>query len=237
MNFKNNFSNFYLLTNKPIKFWDDENHYFELKLPTLEDFYTDYNLTFCIDLLEKDIDDLKKIINIEVKNEYEFFHTILTLSSKLDNLKDFSDSFIKGFQIMIPEFNFNKTMKIKDFYVNSELFYVLIDIIMQSMDKKVIKITDEDDEFTRMEKKAKIKAEKIRKNSKKDGKGTSIEDMIASILYEFPQYKIEDLIKMNLYIIYFLFKQVGKIVNYEVNQIAMGNGLLKSNKFKYFIDK
>ena len=109
-----------------------------------------------------------------------------------------------------------------------------MEILFLAVGKEKTIIKESDDEFDRMEKQAKIRAEQIRKNSKKES-NTSFEDLIAAILYEFPQYKIQDIMSMNLYTIYYLFKYVGKIANYEVSKIAAGNGLAK--KHKYFIEK
>jgi hypothetical protein len=83
----------------------------------------------------------------------------------------------------------------------------------------------------------KLKIQRIKRNSKDNKEGTGLNDIIAAILYEFPQYKISDVLDMNLFTLYYLFKYVGKIANYEVNKIAFGNGLVKKGqKIKYFID-
>jgi hypothetical protein len=86
-----------------------------------------------------------------------------------------------------------------------------------------------------MEKQQKLRAQKIRSGKKLDGKENSVNDMIIAILYEYQQYKIEDIMKMNIYTFNYLFKYIGKIANYEVSKIAMGNGNTK--KHKYFIEK
>ena len=135
---------------------------------------------------------------------------------------------------MIDGIIFDKVLKIKNIIVNEKLFNEIIRVILLSIDKEKIIINDDDDEFTKKEKQAKLRVAKIRRNAQ-NKEGTSFEDLFAAILYEFPQYKIEDLMQMNLYTIYYLFKYVGKIANYEVSKIAAGNGLAK--KHKYFIEK
>ncbi len=237
MIFKNNGTKFYLLTNKPILFWNEENNQrFEIITPTLEDIYTDDNLLFLITMFEKDLEELQKFIDIKITSFYNFIHIVFTLSKKIPEFMQLKEKLLKGLKKIVPTIRFDSIFWVGEKTILSkEIFEDIIDIIFLSLDKKVIKINDDDDEFTKMEKNAALRAEKIRNNSKDKKEGVKIDDIVSAILYEFQQYKIEDLMKMNLYTIYFLFKSVGKIANYEVSKIASGNGLAK--KHKYFIEK
>ena len=61
------------------------------------------------------------------------------------------------------------------------------------------------------EKKAILRAERIRKNAKKEKDGNStFEDSLIALVYEYPQYKIEDLFELNVFTFNYLFKYVGK---------------------------
>lgn len=235
MNFNHNANKFYLLTNQPVIFTNSEEkeNSFKMTIPTLKDFYTNEDLIFCINLLEQDVEEIQKMINIKIESHYEFIHLVNSFAAKNKEFKTLSDLIINGLKVIIPEITFNKILKIKDIIVTEKLFNQIIEVIYMSLDKEKIIINEDDDEFTKREKLMKIKIQKIKRNSN-NGKGTNIEDMIAAILYEFPQYKIEDLMKLNLYTIYYLFKYVGKIANYEVSKIAAGNGL--SKKYSYFIE-
>jgi hypothetical protein len=102
--------------------------------------------------------------------------------------------------------------------------------------KAKVHIVDGDDEMTQKMKKMQQKIAEIKSKGKKvNESSTSFEDIFAALLYEFPQYKLEDLFELNIYTFYYLFRYVGKIANYEVSKVAAGNGLAK--KHKYFIEK
>lgn len=239
MSFKHNCSKNYLLINKPVIFIDDEtNKSFKINLPTLEAFYTNENLLLLLTILEKDLFELEKIIsNTKLKSHYDFLHIVFSLSEKIPEFKTLKNNLLEGLLYLNEKFNFNKILRIDDVIITPEIFELILDVVFMSLDKEKTKIDEKDDEFTRMEKEAKMRAERIRKNAKKNDKEDkdSLNDMLVAILYEFPQYQLKDLFQLNVYTIYYLFKYVGKIANYEVSKIAAGNGLAK--KHKYFIEK
>jgi hypothetical protein len=126
---------------------------------------------------------------------------------------------------------------INDSTLTKEIFDYIFDIVFKIMHKKPkVKIVDGDDEMTQKMKKIQQKIAEIKSKGKKmNESSTSFEDIFAALLYEFPQYKLEDLFELNIFTFYYLFKYVGKIANYEVSKVAAGNGLAK--KHKYFIEK
>jgi hypothetical protein len=209
-------------------------------LPTVYDVYTNTDLLYFIDFLDTEISELQKgFIGLEIKSHYELIKILMVLSKRQEDLKNLVASFIAAFKILLPEFFLDNFLNInKEIKLNKQLFDEIISILYVSLDKKRIIIKEEDDEFTKLEKEAALRAQKIREKSrnKSTEKGTNfLEDMIASVIYEFPQYKLEDVFELNLYTLNYLFKYIGKIANYEVSKIAAGNGL--SKKHKYFIEK
>jgi len=235
MSFKHNGTKFYLLTNKPVIFSNEETkENFEICLPTLELIYTNEDLIFLVNLLDNDLKEVQKLISIKIESHYDFIHLVCSLSSKNKDFKELSEKILKALKLIIKDIEFNSVLKINNIIITPEIFEMIFDVILLSFDKEVERIKSTDDEFTKMEKAARIRAQTIRKNSK-TGRGLLIEDILAAILYEFPQYKLLDLMQMNLYTIYYLFKNASKIANYEVSKIAAGNGLAK--KHKYFIEK
>lgn len=237
-NFKNNYSELLLLSNQNIKFWNEEKT-FELIPMSLSDILFNESLGYLIGILDTDIEDLKKQINgFKLKTHYEFFHLMLSLSKKREEVKEMGKNILEGLQTLIPEINFDdEVLKIGKTFVDKNLFNEIVTIIFSILGRKKVVINEDDDEFTKMEKEAILRAERIRSKGKKkeETKGTKFEDLLASLIYEFPQYKLEDLFKLNIFTIHYLFKYVGKIANYEVSKIAAGNGLVK--KHKYFIEK
>jgi hypothetical protein len=239
-NFKNNFTKIGLLSNRPIKFWNDEEEFY-LTLPTVYDVYTNFDLMHFINFLDTDIGELKKgFVGIEITSHYELIKILLVLSKRQDDLKDLSKSFISAFKIILPDFFLDDFLNVnKNIRLTKSLFDEIIFILYESLDKKKITINEDDDEFTRIEKEAMLRAQRIREKSRElkgdSDNRTKLEDIIAAIIYEYPQYKLEDVFELNIYTLNYLFKYIGKIANYEVSKIAAGNGL--SKKHKYFIEK
>jgi hypothetical protein len=149
--------------------------------------------------------------------------------------KQLAQKFVNAFKIIIPDVNLEgKLLKIQDFIITPELFNDIDTVIFKILEKERIKVEPEDDEIEKRLKEQKLKVQKIKQSSRKKD-GLKFDDLFAAILYEFPQYKLEDIFELNIYTFYYLFKYVGRIANYEVSQIAAGNGLAK--KHKYFIEK
>jgi hypothetical protein len=186
--------------------------------------------------LSEDIQKYKDMIpGQEIKTHYEFLQILCLLAEANLETKQLVEKFISALQIIIPDINLNgKLIRIQDFILTPELFNDIDTVIFKILEKERIKIEPEDDEIEKRLKEEKLKIQRIKQNSRK--KDTlKFDDLFAAILYEFPQYKLEDIFELNIYTFYYLFKYVGRIANYEVSQIAAGNGLAK--KHKYFIEK
>jgi hypothetical protein len=236
-NFSNNFSELYLLTNQNIKFIDEVNkRSFELIPMKVKDMMFNADLLWLLSFLSEDIQKYKDMIpGQEIKTHYEFLQILCLLAEANLETKQLVEKFISALQIIIPDINLNgKLIRIQDFILTPELFNDIDTVIFKILEKERIKIEPEDDEIEIRLKEQKLKVQKIKQNSRKKD-GLKFDDLFAAILYEFPQYKLEDIFELNIYTFYYLFKYVGRIANYEVSQIAAGNGLAK--KHKYFIEK
>lgn len=238
--FKNNFSKLLLLSGSDIRFYNDKKEFF-MRIPTFYDFYSSEDLLSMLNYLDQDIKEINKIFNIkDLTSHYDFFKILFPLAEKIDQLKPIRRSLFNAMKIILPKFYFNNIMYIEEGTIlTQKLFEEITEILFISIGNEKTIIKKEDDEFTRIQKQAKLRAEKIRASAKKE-EGTvenfqSVKDMLVSILYEFPQYKLKDLFDLNIFTIHSLFGYVGKIANYEVSKIAAGNGLAK--KHKYFIEK
>lgn len=238
-NFNHNFSNTLLLANQKVQIWSEDLNFNTYFIPmSVLDIFTNYDLIWFLNFLQEDLSEIKKIIpDYELKNHYSFITLICSLSDTTNDAKKLSDKFIKSLKIMLPDIELkNKIMTINGIPFSEDIYNIFLEIVFKTMHiKQREEILEDDDPMTIRMKELKNKAQKIRQKNKKNVKGTEFEDMFASIIYEFPQYKLEDLFKLNIYTFYYLFKYVGKIANYEVSKIAAGNGLTK--KHKYFIEK
>ena len=238
MSFKNNYNKLLLLTNSNEVLFEVNEKSFILKIPTLYDVYFDNDIMFFLNYIDKEVSEIQKFTDYyEIKNHLDFIIFTLSIKDDTKEIQELKKTFWKTLKQLIPGIQFDKIMTVNQIFIGPDIFNEIIRILLESIGKDKIFIKDNDDEFTRIEKQAKIRADNIRKKGKKEQEnGMKIENILAAILYEFPQYKLEDLFKMNLHSIYYLFGYVWKIANYEVNKIALGNGLLKNNKFKYFIE-
>ena len=235
-NFKNNYSELLLLANEDVIFRDSSKSFKFVPMSVRNIFFNE-DLGAILSFFDTEIEDLKKSLNLKIATtHYQVLLTVFMLGLKREEFKEFSSKLFCGLRILLPEIEFkDEQLWVGEILLESSLFEEIIKLIFKILGKKKVFISEEDDEFTRMEKEAILRAERIRKNSKKNDNDSKLEDSLIALVYEYPQYKIEDLFDLNIYTFNYLFKYVGKIANYEVSKIAAGNGLAK--RHKYFIEK
>ena len=239
-NFNTNFSEVLLLANQNVKFWtEDGSLTFELIPMKTKDMFLNNDLIWFLNFLETDLNDfnaIKETYNIET--HFDFIRTMCALSVSEKSVEELAKRFLVAMQMIVPEINLkNRFLLIKETILTQSMFDEIFRIVYRIMGKKEeIKILDSDDEMTRKMKAMQKKIQEIKsKGRKMNESSTKFEDMFAALLYEYPQYKMQDLFELNIHTFYYLFRYVGKIANYEVSKIAAGNGL--SKKHKYFIEK
>lgn len=239
-NFRTNYSEILLLANEKIKIWSDDVDFETELIPmTVKDMFTNLNLIWFINFLQADIDEIKKtIIDYTIENHFDFIQFICALKDVSKESNELTERFIESLKIILPDTHLkNKIIMIQDKIFTQDLFDLFLTIVFKIMHQKIPeKIIETDDEMTRKMKSMQKRIQDIKTKGKKiNESSTKFEDMFAALLYEYPQYKMQDLFELNIYTFYYLFKYVGKIANYEVSKIAAGNGLTK--KHKYFIEK
>jgi RNA-binding protein YlmH len=88
-----------------------------------------------------------------------------------------------------------------------------------------------------MDRKIRESEEKIKRIKQKREEGTdaelSLDKILAAVMKEF-RLKMDDLLEMNLFSIFWYYNMSLRYNNYRVETIAYGNGLIK--KHKYFIE-
>lgn len=110
--------------------------------------------------------------------------------------------------------------------------------MFQGIDRNYLETEkEEDDEFTKAEKRHCLLLQKLKKKKEQSVDDTMqvFEQMCAGILYHFQQFKLKDLFELNLYTFNYLFSQIGKITSYEVNKAMFAAGNTKT--LKHFIEK
>ena len=135
MNFNNNASKFYLLTNKPVIFWNEEGS-FEVVLPSLEKVYSDNNLIFILSFFDLEKNDLQKMISTEISGHYAFIHLVLSLAPRDERFKSIADELMNGLKTIIPKIEFNKILRVGDNIISEKTFNEIIQVIYLSLDKE-----------------------------------------------------------------------------------------------------
>lgn len=199
-----------------------------------------YNFNFFLGCCASSVNMLKQqITDFTFDNKYDLFRALCksTISEKVDLLACLSYC-IQDFEYVEDSFYCGQSA------IDVEVFELFCDYIsiacgynsfeILETKKKLREMTDFEREWEkkRLEHEAKIKAAKA-----KQGKGTELDIVIASIMREFG-VSIKDIFQMNKYSLFFLYSQVGKIANYEVTKIAAGTGnLSRSTKHQYWANQ
>ncbi len=241
MKYRHNCNVALLLSGLPATIHMEDGNSIEMILPKLKDFYLNEDFLSLFSFIDKDIESIVGDVNTNLTH-FSYLYMIFNARERDEKVTLMANSLEKAFRTFFPEFSQEgKILYVQeDVALTPELFEVIIEIIYKSLDRVRTVINDEDDEVSKMRKAAKMRADKIRQGSRKN-KGQQLEDwnfleqMMISLIYEFPQYKLEDLYELNLYTVYFMYKNISKITNYEVSRMAYANGHIK--KFKYFTDK
>ena len=154
-NFKNNFSELLLLANENIKIKDKESDFeFEIIPMKLKDILFDDNLGTFLSTIDKEVEELSKMIpQAEIKSHFGFIRTVCILGKRKEEIKDFANSLEKGLKKIIPDISFSgQIFYIQERVLNNEIFEEILEIIYKIMEKEKILIKEGDDEFTKREK-------------------------------------------------------------------------------------
>jgi hypothetical protein len=127
--------------------------------------------------------------------------------------------------------------------VSKEIFeafcnYCAIASGAKSLDDLELIITDDMDEFEkqRIRNEIRIRKTKAKAASENTAKKSSLTKILAGVCHEFG-LNYNQLLDMTLYSIYFMYSQLGHIMNYEITNVAAGNGLLKrTTKHNHWAD-
>ena len=222
---KSNFNSVNLLCGSKIFIIGKRNETYEMILPVLRDKNEnlDYDIfiSFCATPLEE----------INQKNKSNFISKLSLLKTYRQYNKDISKILEKYLAKFMVGFKYvDDSLYWGDRLVGKEVFELFCDYCAIAGGVKSIKdleliITEDMDEFDKMQ----IEYEKkIRKAKEKDENGSKSADLdlvLTGVVQTFG-YTYEQLQDKTLYSIYFMYSQLNRIANYEIGNIAAGNGLL-----------
>lgn len=225
---KSNFNSEALLCNIPITLIDKRGGKYIMILPTLRDKLEDSDYEIFISFCAADLKEINDKLGTNFKDRFAMFKAYK--SNKVDVLpilEKFFSKYMQGFKYVDDSLYWGNRL------VGKEIFEMFCEYISIAAGVKTIKsleliITDDMDEFEKRRIMMERKIQATKSKGQGDIKQTEFSKILTGITKEFG-YKYSDLLDMTLYSIYYMYSQLGSIMNYEVGNIAAGNGLLKKN--------
>lgn len=247
MNFRTNLNKLSLIANEKIKFYF-EDKVVEFVPPSLRLYLLDLDYSLLAFVLRQTPESLSKLINplpFVIENKYETFLLILKLEG---------DKHLNIFNKIFPNITFEEDqLKCEGIPLTSEEYDILIEALEVScsekdLDKFLNKLESKEDHTASnslieeaqkrlsaaKEKGKPVENKKQKEESTQKGKGVTIDQIVISVLYEFPSLSIERIYDMNMFTLLQFWSYVSKVVDNQIQIIAAGNGNLK--KFTYFIN-
>jgi len=219
-----------LIRNKDFHFTNQNDVKIYFNVPNFEEYLVNTNLSLFFSLLELDrskyaeldVNSNEKMLLFLIKNQMYTEEIALTLHR-----------YIPGIKIELQGFF------VKDEYITPDELDFMIDVWKIAIGAKNLeqwldqteKKEEPIDEFEKMIQEREAKVRKIKQNKKEEQQKTQLEQIVVTVMKEF-SLKIEDILKMNLFTIFWHYYYALKFSNYRVETIAFGNGLLK--QYKHF---
>lgn len=224
-----NFNSETLLCNRPITIIGKRKETFVMKLPILKDKLDNLDFITFEGFCSTSIEEINKKFGTKFKDRFHLFRYYQNSNDDIIKILDkYFEKYMIGFKYVDGSLYWGGRM------VYKEIFEIFCDYCAIAMGTKSIKdlgltITDDMDEVEKrrilMERKI---AKTKQKEQKNDGKDSELSLILAGVSREFG-YSYSMLCEMTLYSIYYMYSLLGKIMSYEVGNVAAGNGLLKKN--------
>ena len=232
--FQTNFCEITLLHNLPINIVCEDDSVFLFKMPTLTDVYdgtTGFFTTFC----HLGLDELKEKYPQLVlgKQKIDF---ILQLFRSNDDTQSVITNFRHSMLKFIPNVKFvDESLYQGDNLITEQIFDIFCEYFNVAMGFKKLqtepsKKEEELDDWAKRKLACQKEIEKCRNNNK--GDNLKLDIVLASVIREF-HCSFDEVYNMNLYTIHYLYSLVYKLMRYDVDVVAAGNGLLKKGMIHY----
>lgn len=247
MTFKTNFSKLTLIGNQEIKIYF-ENKTIEFVPPNLRLYLSDMDFNEMFYILKQTPEDYYKMANnidFIVNNKYETLLAILKIFPRAKDL-------IKSFNTVFPNLIYIENhFECNSSPLSSEEYETIIDMLLVSCAEKDYeeflkgtKPKEEKKNSFQIEAEKRLEAAKAKKLDKKKDKkenkesskanNITIDQIVISVLYEFPGFTLDRVYDMNMFTLLEFWKYVSKVVDNQIQIVAAGNGNVK--KFTYFIN-
>lgn len=137
---------------------------------------------------------------------------------------------------VFPNLKIDKTITFEDTEITDEQFDVLFEMLLVScnymtfeeFENETKEETEEDKEVSEFLKRQKELEDKIN-SAKKNSSQIVLDKVLICVLSYFPQYKLEDLLKINYYTLFKLYEWAVRREYQFISDVAAGNGLMSKN--------
>lgn len=197
-------------------------------LPTLRDKLENWDYEIFVSFCATPLEEILKGTNYNFNNRFSLFKCYKNNNADImPVLNKYFKKYMVGFKYVDDSLYWGERLVSKEVF---EIFcmYCAIACGVKSIEDSKLIITEEmdDDEKHRIELEKKIR--KTKQQGSKASESTSLDLILAGVCREF-HYTYNELLDMTIYSIYYMYSLFGPIMNYQIGNIAAGNGLLKSS--------
>lgn len=226
---RSNFTAEALLCNSKILIEGKNKELYVMTLPILKDKIENLDYDIFVGFCATDLKEFNVASGLDIKDKLSLFKLYKDQKQKeiVKVLEKYFKKYMVGFHYEDDQMFWGNRIVSKDLF---SLFcdYCAIALGYKRIEELKLIITSDMDEVTKRQ----IMLERrIAATKAKNGganSSTSLEKILTGVCQEFG-YKYSDLYEMTLFGIYHMYSHIGEIMNYQINNIAAGNGLLKKN--------
>jgi phage anti-repressor protein len=229
-----NLNHLTLLRNKEITIVADNDTRVQFRLPTLDAYMVDTNLTILLNIMKMDLKEFKVDETFAFQNHYELLLYLCFNGDLQNNLTDILQEHINDLRIQENGLYVGITrIKPEEFEFIIQAFKIALGL------KKLDDMEDPDlieDEYAKKTRQAEERLQRIKKKGAKEQgteNGFELDTIMLGVIKEFG-FSMDQLLSMNIYTLLWFYRYVWKINAYNVETIAYGNGLIK--KHKHYLD-
>lgn len=224
---KSNFNSETLLCNLPITLIDKRGGTYILILPTLRDKLENLDYDTFVSFCTIDLREINGKLGTNFKDRFALFKAYKNNKADIMPILDkFFKKYMMGFKYVDDSLYWGERLVGKEIF---EAFcnYIAIASGVKSLKSLELIITDDMDEVEKRRIMLERKIQETKRKGESSRKQKEFDVILSAVVKEFG-YQYKDLLDMTLYSIYFMYSLLGLIMNYEVGNIAAGNGLLKN---------
>ena len=196
-------------------------------LPTLRDKLENLDYEIFSSFCANPLDEINKQSYEKFSSRFQMFKSYKKNNSDIiPILNKYFKKYMIGFKYVDDSLYWGERLVGKEIF-DTFCLYCAIAMGNLSIGELELVITEEMDEY---EKKRVELERKIRKTKNKDSGESNVPfDLILSGVCKEFGYTYNELLDMTIFSIYYMYSLIGHIMNYEIGNIAAGNGLLKTS--------